>query len=133
MSFRKFMKWLFILAPIIYIWALISGEESFASWLPAELLAIIISLTILYFCYGKQATCPSCKRILALKKTKEEVVGKEDITVLTETKMKDNHRNVVGTNEQYVPGIKTTYREYYTCKYCGKTYTKDYVKKTVKM
>ena len=45
MSFRKFMKWLFILAPIIYIWALISGEESFARWLPAELLAIIMNNT----------------------------------------------------------------------------------------
>ena len=68
-----------------------------------------------------------------LKKTKEEIVGQEDVSVLVETKMRNNRQEVVGTGEQYVPGVRTTYREYYTCKHCGNVVTRDYTKSRAKM
>ena len=133
MSIRKMLKWMCIILPIVNVLSLWEGMESFSSWLPGELVAIAVSLGVLYFCYGRKSTCPSCRKIFALKKTKEEVIGQEDVSVLVETKMRDNQQKVVGTGEQYVPGVKTTYREYYTCKYCGETFTKDYTKKTPKV
>ena len=68
-----------------------------------------------------------------MKKTKEEIIGQEDVSVLVETKMRNNEQKVVGTGEQYVPGVKTTYREYYTCKHCGHVVTKDYTTSKAKM
>lgn len=73
------------------------------------------------------------QKIICLEKTKEEVIGQENVSVLVETKMRDTRQNVVGTSEQYVPGVKTTYREYYTCKNCGNTFTQDYTKRTPKV
>ncbi|MGM9961666.1 MAG: hypothetical protein ACI319_01220 [Holdemanella porci] len=62
-----------------------------------------------------------------MKKNNVKIVAQEDISVLVETKRRDSQRNIIGTDEQYIPGLKTTYREYYTCKYCGKTcwYTRE--------
>ena len=102
-------------------------------WLPSELTFIVVAIGILYFCYGRKSTCPECRKIFALKKTKEEIVGQEDVSVLVETKMRNNRQEVVGTGEQYVPGVRTTYREYYTCKHCGNVVTRDYTKSRAKM
>lgn len=132
MSLKAF-KWFFIVAPIINIILFLSEEEKFSNWLPSEILLIAISICILYFCYGRKSTCPECKKLFALKKTKEEIIGQEDVSVLVETKMRNNEQKVVGTGEQYVPGVKTTYREYYTCKHCGHVVTKDYTTSKAKM
>ena len=94
---------------------------------------IVVAIGILYFCYGRKSTCPECIKIFALKKTKEEILGQEDVSVLVETKMRNNRQEVVGTGEQYVPGVRTTYREYYTCKHCGNVVTRDYTKSRAKM
>lgn len=132
MSLKAF-KWFFIVLPVLNIILFLSGEEKFSNWLPSELLVIAISICILYFCYGRKFTCPECRKLFALKKTKEEIIGQEDVSVLVETKMRNNEQKVVGTGEQYVPGVKTTYREYYTCKHCGHVVTKDYTTSKAKM
>lgn len=112
MSLKKSLKWIFLAAPILNILIVLSGEESVSKWLPSELTFIVVAIGILYFCYGRKSTCPECRKIFALKKTKEEIVGQEDVSVLVETKMRNNRQEVVGTGEQYVPGVRTTYREY---------------------
>lgn len=127
------LKWFFIAAPILNILILLTTQENFLKWLPSELAFIAIAIILLYFCYWKNYTCPECRKLFALKKTKEEVIGQENVSVLVETKMRDTRQNVVGTSEQYVPGVKTTYREYYTCKNCGNTFTQDYTKRTPKV
>ena len=111
MSLKKSLKWILLAAPILNILIVLSGEESVSKWLPSELTFIVVAIGILYFCYGRKSTCPECRKIFALKKTKEEIVGQEDVSVLVETKMRNNRQEVVGTGEQYVPGVRTTYRE----------------------
>ena len=133
MSLKKSLKWILLAAPILNILIVLSGEESVSKWLPSELTFIVVAIGILYFCYGRKSTCPECRKIFALKKTKQEIVGQEDVSVLVETKMRNNRQEVVGTGEQYVPGVRTTYREYYTCKHCGNVVTRDYTKSRAKM
>lgn len=64
---------------------------------------------------------------------KSEVISQEDVSVLKEMKIRNNQRNETGTVEQYIPGVKTTYKEYYTCKYCGKTSTQVRTEKKAKL
>ena len=133
MSFIKTLKWFSIVSPVLNIVSLLVSEQGFLKWLPSELTFIVLSVIVLYFCYWKNYTCLECRKLFALQKTKEEIIDQENVSVLVETKMRDNRQNVVGTSEQYVPGIKTTYREYYTCKKCGSTFTQDYTKRTPKV
>ena len=74
MSLKKSLKWIFLAAPILNILIVLSGEESVSKWLPSELTFIVVAIGILYFCYGRKSTCPECRKIFALKKTKEEIV-----------------------------------------------------------
>ena len=78
---------------------------------------------------GKDNRCPSCNKPFCLKKTGEEVVSKENVSVLVNTNTRNRKGEVVGSQEQYVPGERITYRVNKVCKKCGKscysTYRKD--------
>lgn len=53
----------------------------------------------------------------------------ENIQILAEAKTKNKWGEVIGTQEQYVPGTRKTYHKSYICRKCGavsyKTYSKD--------
>ena len=135
MSFRTFLKlykWACIFSPILFpIW---SAQGSFTGntieFVLIEIGCVILSLFTIYFFTGKDSKCPYCKRPFALKETNREVVSKENVSVLVETKMRNNDQKVTGTAEQYVPGVKTTYKVYYTCKHCGKVVCRTFSDKT---
>ena len=129
MSTLKFFKWLGILLPIIQLLFLFdsdyrsnfSGFSGVLLWIVSELLFIFISFCLIYFVVGRKSKCPSCTKPFAMKKTNEELIAQKNVSVLVETKSRNNDGAVTGTSEQYVPGIKTTYRDTFTCRYCGKS------------
>lgn len=59
-----------------------------------------------------------------MKKTGEEVVSKENVSVLVNTNTRNRKGEVVGSQEQYVPGERITYRVNKVCKKCGKSVEK---------
>ena len=85
------------------------------------LICGMIMYLIVYYWYGKDHKCPSCNKRFCLKKTGEEVIKRENISVLVETKTKNRNGDVIGSQEQYVPGERVTYRINKVCKKCGKT------------
>jgi hypothetical protein len=92
------------------------------------ILSMIMYL-IIYYWYGKDYKCPSCKKRFCIKKTGEEEVKRESVSVLVETNTKNRNGEIVGYQEQYVPGTRITYRINKICKKCGKkcynTYSVD--------
>ncbi len=64
-----------------------------------------------------------------VKKTGEEVVKREDVFVAIEANTRNRNGEVIGSQEQYVPGERITYRVNKVCKKCGEgcysTYRKD--------
>lgn len=127
-SILNILKWFGILLPVFHVLFLFSadyradfsGVLGVLSWIAMEAFYLFISFCLIYFVVGKKSKCSSCKKPFALKKTGQEIVSKENVSVLVENKTRNRDGDVIGTSEQYVPGIRTTYKVYYTCKYCGK-------------
>lgn len=138
MSFRTYLKfiiwyfkWAGIFSPILFL--IFARERSMGigiEFVMTEFFCIILSFCLIYFVVGKDSKCPYCKKPFSLKETKQEVISKENVSVLVETKMRNNDQKVTGTAEQYVPGVKTTYKVYYTCKHCGKVSYRTFSEKT---
>ena len=84
---------------------------------------------IIYYWYGKEHKCLSCNKRFCLKKEGKEIIGRESVSVLVETNTRNRAGEVTGTQEQYVPGERTTYQINYVCKKCGErchsTFSKD--------
>ena len=133
MSFIRFLKGLLIASPILIIFCIITGECKIGEGILAEVFVLGILFCWFYFGTGKQKRCPFCNKRHALKLVKSEVVSPENVSVLAEAKIRNSQRNETGTVEQYIPGVKTTYKEYYTCKYCGKTSTQVRTEKKAKL
>ena len=85
------------------------------------LILVGVLYLIVYYWYGKEYKCPSCHKPFCLKKTGEEIVSKENVSVLVNTNTRNRKGEVVGSQEQYVPGERITYRVNKVCKKCGKT------------
>lgn len=120
MSTLKLFMWFFIVSPIVYIFLLFTGKIGIIEWILGEIFLSFISFCLIYFVLGKNSKCPCCKKPFSLKKTNEDIAEQKNISVLVETKTRNKNREVTGTAEQYVPGVRTTYNVYYTCKHCGK-------------
>lgn len=133
MRFRTFLKGLLIASPFLLIYGIATGEFKIGEGLLAEIFVLGILFCWFYFGTGKRKRCPFCKKRHALKMVKSEVISQEDVSVLKEMKIRNNQRNETGSVEQYIPGVKTTYKEYYTCKYCGKTSTQMRTEKKAKL
>lgn len=93
------------------------------------LICSMVMYLIIYYWYGKDYKCPSCNKRFCLKKTGEEVAKRENVSVLVETNTRNKNGDVIGSQEQYVPGERITYRVNKICKKCGKgcysTYRRD--------
>ena len=126
----KFFKWLFVFSPILVIFGLVSGEFNIFEFIIGEVFCIGISFCIVVLWIGKDYKCPVCKWPFFMRKTKQEIVSRENAYVKVDTNVRDNSGNVAGSAEQYVPGVKTTYRVYYVCKHCGKVSYKTFTDST---
>ncbi len=93
------------------------------------LIMSMLLYVIIYYWYGKEHKCPSCNKRFCLKKEGKEIIGRESVSVLVETNTRNRAGEVTGTQEQYVPGERTTYQINYVCKKCGErchsTFSKD--------
>ncbi len=93
------------------------------------LICIGIMYLIIYYWFGKANQCPSCHKVFCLKKIGEEIVKKENVSVLVNTRTRNKNGEVIGSQEQYVPGERITYRVNKVCRKCGKmcysTYRRD--------
>ena len=88
----------------------------------------LVMYVVIYYWYGKDNKCPSCKKRFCLKKDGEEIIDRQNVSVLVETNEKDRNGNVIGSQEQYVPGERITYRAYKICKKCGERCYTTHVK-----
>lgn len=94
------------------------------------LATILIDIAIIFILRkGREFRCPTCKKLFALKEVRNVKVDSKDIFVSVKTKSRNNDGDIVGTQEQYVPGERIKYRRDYICKKCGaecyQTYTRD--------
>lgn len=80
-------------------------------------LLFVVAIEILK--KGYERICPSCKKWFALKEVGTEIVGKEDIHVKVEGNTYNRNREIIGTQEQYVPGTRKIYHRNYKCTKCG--------------
>lgn len=89
-SIVNIFKWFGILLPVFNILALFSsdyraeiqGISGVLSWIMAEIVFLFISFCLIYFVVGKKSKCPSCKKPFSLKQTGQEIVSKENVSVL---------------------------------------------------
>lgn len=68
--------------------------------------------------------CQACKRWGALKLLQTELAKQEKISVLVEVERRDYGGNVIGTQDQYIPGKRKTYQYTYRCKHCNNMETR---------
>ena len=89
-----------------------------------------LSFLIIYFSLGAMYKCPTCKKRFALKRIGKELASSERISILQEVKTRNRNGNVVGTQEQYIPGTRRIYEIHYVCKNCGEDCYRRYEKET---
>ena len=80
-------------------------------------LAIVIGVEVLK--KGYREKCPKCKKWFSLEDMGTELVGKKDINVKVEGNTYNRNGEVIGTQEQYVPGTRKIYHQNFKCKKCG--------------
>lgn len=91
---------------------------------------IFLAFLIIYFSLGAMYKCPTCKKRFALKRIGKELASSERISILQEVKTRNRNGNVVGTQEQYIPGTRRIYEIHYVCKNCGEDCYRQYEKET---
>lgn len=78
---------------------------------------------------GLKYQCPICKKLGTLTFVRREIVSKNTVNVPLDLNMRNRQGDITGSYQQYVPGFRTTYREWYICKHCNKesscSYSKD--------
>lgn len=86
-----------------------------------------------YYALGSKRKCPSCKKLWALQKEGlPQIVSSEDTTMVRNAETKNRYGDVVGYQEQYVPGQKLTVEQVYVCKHCGEKFVETYTQKAYK-
>ena len=138
--FCGFMNWVRFIITIIVAFFIVVGVCGVLgigmSSIPERLIMLVFTLIgvmvmylIIYYWYGKDFKCPSCNKRFCLEETGEEVIKRENVSVLVKTNTRNRNGDIIGSQEQYVPGERITYRINKICKKCGKgcysTYRKD--------
>lgn len=82
-------------------------------------LVVIVAIISKYFWRKFNTQCDTCKRMGALKFANTKALREEAISICVEMKQKNARGEVIGTQEQYIPGKRIEYQDAYRCKYCG--------------
>lgn len=108
--------------------------------LPSIVFIIVSFATIILFVYGigglvlrtiyaaaakVGGRCDQCQQWGAVKKGRKEVLGTEAISIKKTLENKNTRGEVISTSEQYIPGTRTFYRQWYLCSKCGHESYKD--------
>lgn len=86
-------------------------------------ISTIILLLYLYSC-----RCKECGKFFSIRKIEVSRSGSQDIMVKTEVNTYNNQRDIIGTQEQYIPGRRNFYTARYVCKNCGYAFYKEFAK-----
>ena len=111
-----------VMAVISALWEeLAESVLKFSISITISLVVLILILRFLWiwFANAKLHRCKKCKKLFALQKVQTDVLDCKNISILVETKSKNLYGETIGTNEQYIPGTRITYRDTFVCKYCG--------------
>lgn len=87
---------------------------------------IFLVFLIIYFSLGAMYKCPYCKKRFTLKRLEKNLVSSERISILQEVKTRNRNGDIVGTQEQYIPGRRRVYEIHYVCKNCGHDCLRQY-------
>lgn len=85
-----------------------------------------IPFIIVYLRYGIKLRCRECKLFYMLKKERLEKYSEDKISIKVINNNKNSYEEVTSTSEQYVPGKRVYYRQYYRCKFCGNVHYAPY-------
>ncbi len=83
-------------------------------------VVFVLIPAIFLFRFIWKTRCPYCKKAFAIKKVGKRYVGSDDISVKVKTNNYNRKGEVIGTQEQYIPGKRNNYRIIYKCEKCGK-------------
>lgn len=107
----------------VFLRTIITGQAvgNFGNISSAIVLVGYVALIILSKMLWKRFTCQcsACKKWGAMQKVQTKAVKSEAVSVLMTTERRGRDGHVVGTQDQYVPGTKTTYQDTYRCIFCG--------------
>lgn len=82
------------------------------------LIAFVILSVALLLCLHA-CRCTKCKGMFTLRYKWTDHIEKQNISMKAETKTYNKVGEVIGTQEQYIPGTRNTYQDCYICKKCG--------------
>lgn len=123
------MGWIIISLVVGVLWVLSYLSERIGGNMAmlVLLIGIILFIGMRYLYKNRKNRCPSCGKWLKLEKFETEKIGVEDISVLRQVETKDfDTGRVTATTEQYIPGVRTFYKDFYECKHCGSVASRTY-------
>lgn len=85
-------------------------------------IGFIIALMGPILVWGFLRRCRNCKMLFMLKRTETKQSSSENISVKVEVERRDLDGNVVGTQDQWIPGTRIWYRKKFRCKACGQVH-----------
>lgn len=111
------------------------GSERFGLMIGGTEFVVMVIVAIIskHFWRRFNTRCDTCKRFGALEFVKTKALREESISILVDMKQKNLKGDIIGTQEQYIPGKRIEYEDMYKCKYCGaiEYYTRSVDKKSV--
>lgn len=110
---------LFLTGIILFYQAFTHSSEFDAFQFLTGLIAFIPSSIGLFFIIVWPMRCKECKKMFAMKKRDKTHIDSQQISVKKEIKNRNRDGEVIGTSEQYIPGVRHYYKTTYVCKYCG--------------
>lgn len=118
----------FIVIPLL-LGVILRDQSAFMEYFSISLCSMI-SFLCPPLVWGFLRRCRYCKMYFMLKKTETEEASRDNISVKVNVNRKDTQGNVVGTQEQWIPGTRIWYRKYFICSACGQVhysvFFKDY-------
>ena len=84
-------------------------------WIGLIILGVIIVYCVIRV---KESSCPNCKKVFGVKEISRKCLREEPISKIEELKRYDKNRNVIGTKESRVYGVRKVYEVTYKCENC---------------
>ncbi|MCL2605292.1 MAG: hypothetical protein FWD90_12505 [Defluviitaleaceae bacterium] len=106
-----------VIAPwVAYDWLV---DEGMGELRIVSVLIIVGFIIFLAIKYRWRYRCKKCKKFFTIQKKATYLDKTENISVIVETERRDLQGNIIGTQDQYIPGQRKRYKTPYICKHCG--------------
>jgi len=126
-TFTAYFLWCFLMIFVDHMLTTFANVQDHT----APILIGLVGLLILYIVSKKleqrfNNRCSECKKWGAMRRVDSQLLRTETISVLVETKRRNLDGNVVGSQDQYIPGTRKVYSDTYQCKFCGAQYKREH-------